>query len=90
MPVPAAVLQALARARASRSNRRTTMRTTDGSAHAIRPAPLPGAGSRTYREVLLDERVSAAHPVLFTSAGPQASEGDYRGMREGLERGARA
>ncbi|MCQ9178978.1 hypothetical protein KMT30_08015 [Streptomyces sp. IBSBF 2953] len=66
------------------------MRTTDGSAQAIRPIPLLGAGSRRYREVLL-ERISAVHPALFTSAGPQAaSEADHRGMRERLERGARA
>lgn len=89
MPVPAAVLQASARSRASRSNRRTMMRTTDGSARAIRPVRLLGAGSRPWCEFLL-ERPSAAHPVLFTSAGLQASEADCRGMREGLERGARA
>lgn len=92
MPVPAA-LQATARSRASRSNRKTMMRTTDGSAHALRPVPLLGAGSRRCPEVLL-ERVSAAHPVLFSNAGPQVSAADYRGMgtwkREGLERGARS
>lgn len=52
MPVPAAVLQAPARSRASRSTRRTMMRITDGSAHAIPPVPLLGATWTWKREGL--------------------------------------
>ncbi|MDX3020137.1 hypothetical protein [Streptomyces acidiscabies] len=67
------------------------MRTNEGSAHAIRPLPLPGAASRPPHEVLL-KQASAAHPVPFTSAGPKTAEAAYHGMgswkHEGPERGA--
>ncbi|GKQ33587.1 hypothetical protein [Streptomyces sp. A012304] len=69
------------------------MRTTDGSAHAMHPVPLPDAGSRNWHAVPR-EWVAAAHPAPFTIAGSKASQADYCQMgtweREGLERGAHA